>query len=272
MIHSIALAWTLALAVHSPVEVAPDVPPEVRVRLLADVTHVTPGAEFRIAVHLTIPAGWHVYGENPGDTGLATKAALVAPEGFEVGAAEYPAPTAHLAAGVTSYVYESEVALFFPVRAPEELAAGSPLAFEASASWLACRRTCLPGRGVGRLALKVGSEPPRPAHAAELRPHRARLPRPWDELKGASLRWREGNVVSIAVTGAAALEFLPAVPADWGAARIESRRVDDAPVVDVAVERLREETELAPTLAGVLRVVDGEGRERFFRVEATRDA
>src|SRR5437667_5864341 len=45
----------------------------VQARLLADVDSVQPGKPFKLAVLLTIKPLWHVYWENPGDSGMETR-------------------------------------------------------------------------------------------------------------------------------------------------------------------------------------------------------
>src|SRR5258707_1292635 len=71
----------------------------VKVELLADRAAIRPGEAFTLAVHLTVEPGWHIYWDNPGDSGLPTKIRPRGPEGFEFGAPRSPAPVREVAEG-----------------------------------------------------------------------------------------------------------------------------------------------------------------------------
>jgi len=154
--------------------------PEVPVRLLASLATVAPQSEFELGVHLDVPEGWHVYWENPGDTGMATSARLELPEGFEVTGPLFPGPMRHEdPGGLVSFVHEGDLVLFFLARSPQELPEG-PLRFSARVRWLACRETCFVGSAEPELELETAAQAvPAPAETLRLlRAQRALLPRP----------------------------------------------------------------------------------------------
>lgn len=183
---------------------APETPPEpsgedlVALSLLADRAAVVPGQPLTLAARFDIDPEWHIYWENPGESGLATEVKLEAPEGFEVGAVRYPGPIAFSSPGpVTSYGYAERVLLSAPVQVARTLAAQGSVTFTADAFWLACRDTCVRGQGKATLTLPVlapGSKPPPVEAGAEaaLREHTARLPRPWPADAGARHAWEKG--------------------------------------------------------------------------------
>ena len=92
-----------------------------------------PGDEInpeRVAVHFVLQKGWHIYWENPGDTGMSTTL-----EGVEE--TFYPTPQSiPLPNNLTSYGYEGEVVLF-----------GTKPTSTIEVRWLACTQdTCIPGK------------------------------------------------------------------------------------------------------------------------------
>ena len=64
----------------------------VKLELLSDVSAIEPGASFKVAVRAEIDEGWHIYWNNPGESGLPTLVTWTLPEGFEAGPLNYPVP------------------------------------------------------------------------------------------------------------------------------------------------------------------------------------
>ncbi len=71
----------------------------VRISAVANVSAVEPGKTVTVAVRFEIDDGWHIYWTNPGDSGVATRLKLAAPEGYHVGPVRYPDPAPHQTAG-----------------------------------------------------------------------------------------------------------------------------------------------------------------------------
>ena len=169
----------------------------VALSLIADRAAVVPGQPLTLAARFDIDPEWHIYWENPGESGLATEVTFEAPAGFEVGPVRYPGPVAFSSPGpVVSYGYAESVLLSAPVKAPA--GAQGSATFEADAFWLACRESCVRGQGKATLTLPVlapGREPPAAeaeADRAALSEHTARLPRPWPADAGARHAWEKG--------------------------------------------------------------------------------
>jgi len=206
---------------------AQDRAPEVEASLVADVASVAPGATFHLGLHLELPAGWHVYWENPGDSGAPTTFAVEAPEGFELGPVRFPGPERfELAGDITCYGYERELLLQIEVRAPDDLALGEHVRFEASAGWLICKESCFLGRRALALELPAVAGDPARAEAELFGAWAERMPRPSPfgpfaagervaraaEPK-ASAAWTgnaERAVLEIEVADADELDFFPA--------------------------------------------------------------
>jgi len=161
----------------------PDTGPEVPVALLSTRSAIAPGCDFELGVKLSIPAGFHVYWQNPGDTGVATSVHLSTPDGFDVEGPLFPGPVLHDDAGLISFVHEGELLLLFKLRAPKEFAPG-PQKFSAKVRWLVCREACFLGSAEPELELPVAAEPAL-ADDKTLKlfdAQRRLLPRPWSEL------------------------------------------------------------------------------------------
>ncbi len=188
----------------------------VRVELLCDRSAIRAEETFTLAAKLSVQKGWHVYWENPGDSGIPTRLSIKGPPGFSVGDALFPAPEREDAEGdIVTYVHKGEVLFLAEARAPKELAAGSKLPFELDAHWLVCQETCYPGAGKARLELAIaapGSAEPAPANEKLFAEARARIPKPWTELRGAAVEWSGSGAayaLRIDVPDATALELFP---------------------------------------------------------------
>lgn len=187
----------------------------VTATLVADTSRLSPGKPFALAVRFQVAPGWHIYWENPGDSGLETEIAVHAPAGFASGEVRYPGPTRFAAAGdIVSFGYAGEVMLSATVTPPAAIS--GEVALFADASWVACRDdVCLRGTATARLTLPVATvdHPAEPAHHELWARHRQRLPVPFSELAGASARIGAAGgraTLTIAVDGARKLAFFPA--------------------------------------------------------------
>jgi len=258
----------------TPQESEPEEPPPVRMDLLADVDRLTPGASFHLAARIRLPAHWHVYWENPGDSGMPTEVEFSAPPGFEIGAPVFPGPARlELAGGLVSYGYEGELVVFVPVKAPDPMVEPAHLSFGVEARWLICKEACFLGGEKAELDLPVGPGSPRPANEELLAPHRERLPRPWKELeensRDCSQAWSrlpDGSrlpALSIAVPGADGLDWFPGTDSPLELVRVEAGASADS-ILLIFYEPGSEEPHVRAR--GLLRVLHGE-TVRFYGLD-----
>ena len=135
--------------------------PHSEVSLLAETLSLRPGATVRLGLRFRLDKDWHIYWENPGDSGQAPQVQWRLPENFSAGPIEWPFPRRLEAPPLANFGYEGEV--MFPVRleVPKSAVAGGTARIEASLDWLICKVECLPASGVVRLALPVMLEAPR---------------------------------------------------------------------------------------------------------------
>ncbi|HYA97954.1 MAG TPA: protein-disulfide reductase DsbD domain-containing protein [Methylomirabilota bacterium] len=130
-----------------------------KVELLADVTAVDSGQTVRLGVHFVLEKGWHIYWENPGDSGQPPVLKWKVPEGFTAGGIQWPRPERmQTNARVVDYGYHDEVLLIVPMRAPQRIPTHpGEASFAVEAKWLICREVCLPERATLALSLPMGT-------------------------------------------------------------------------------------------------------------------
>ena len=135
--------------------------PYVRAELLAHAPQgVAPGQPLWLGLSITHQPEWHTYWKNPGDSGLPTDLAWTLPAGLDAGEIAWPLPKKIPIGTLANYGYEGTVLLPVPVTVASSFAP-SPLAKDATiklrASWLVCRKECIPEEGEFTLQLPIQS-------------------------------------------------------------------------------------------------------------------
>jgi thiol:disulfide interchange protein DsbD len=151
-------------------------PEPVQVDLLADVTTIKPGSPFTIGVHFKMKPGWHIYWQNPGDSGLPTSIEWTLPKGFTVGPVQWPIPKRFNQPGnIVGYGYTDSVLLSARVTPPRKLALNVKVPVSATVAWLSCEKVCIPGEAKLDLTLPV-SRGATPNHSQLFEGWKQRLP------------------------------------------------------------------------------------------------
>jgi thiol:disulfide interchange protein DsbD len=147
----------LLLACSLPVNAGEDeaATDQVKVRLVASVDAVRPGADIWVGVQQRIIPHWHTYWINPGDSGLATTIEWSLPAGATAGEIRWPVPNKTTVGPVTNYAYQDEVTLVSSVKAPESLVPGQAFPIHALVKWLVCDDICIPQQAELSLTLPV---------------------------------------------------------------------------------------------------------------------
>jgi thiol:disulfide interchange protein DsbD len=131
----------------------------VHASFLADVKTVKPGDVFDVGIFLQIDPDWHIYWENPGDSGSPTRATITAPPGVAVESMRYPLPEEFTQPGdIKGYGYTDEVMLIARVNVPPDWPRGKPIQLTAQVSWLNCKDVCIPGKAVLELTVETGDQ------------------------------------------------------------------------------------------------------------------
>lgn len=227
-------------------------------RLVADVSAAVPGTAFTAGVVLTMPAGWHTYWKNPGESGLPTSIAWTLPDGVVAGEISWPLPEKTIESGdVLTYGYSVQTMLMVPLTVPPDLRPGSQLRLKARVDWLECEKTCVPGDAVLELALPVTAAPAVPANQELFATYRQRVPRPWTEVSGLSMEAAEaGDTLRITLTsGMPVQDLYPELLEGFLVGRPSVARGGDSYVMTVPLT-LSDSSKAAGRFRGVL-VFDG---------------
>ena len=158
--------------------------PAATISLLIAAGGLRAGTTTDVVVAVDVPRGWHVYWENPGQSGLPTEVTLTTDPTFVVSGPEWTAPTRFVTDGLTTYGYGERAAAVHRVAVPAQAEGWTSI--EATGTWLLCKDVCV--RGEGRVVSRARVRPPGP-----VRPHAARrdLPAPFAE-SGGSASFAEG--------------------------------------------------------------------------------
>jgi thiol:disulfide interchange protein/DsbC/DsbD-like thiol-disulfide interchange protein len=195
--------------------------PHVRAELVAHAPDgVTPGAPVWVGLQITHQPEWHTYWKNAGDSGLPTEMTWTLPAGVSTGEIAWPVPRKIPVGNLANYGYENTVLLPVPLevstlyKPPVALAGGTPaMDVRLKASWLVCRKECIPEEGEFTLSLPLQGSTA--LHKAEFDAAQATQPQPLAkpgaiEVNGNSLQVKlEG--LPAAVQGKT-LAFFPETP------------------------------------------------------------
>lgn len=112
-------------------------------RLLIDPQAQKAGEPVWVGVKMTMVPGWHVYWENPGDSGMAPAVDWTLPAGAKMEGPFFQAPHRIVTESETTFGYEGETVFLYRLHLPKG-ATGS-FSLKGDASWLVCKDVCLPG-------------------------------------------------------------------------------------------------------------------------------
>jgi thiol:disulfide interchange protein DsbD len=124
----------------------------VQASLIVDVDMIKKDAPFWVGVKLDIAPGWHVYWQNPGDSGIETAIDWNLPAGLIASPIHWPSPEAQPYSGLMNYGYSNQVIL--PVSITPQQAFDTVL-LQAKISWLACKDICIPESATLRLDVPI---------------------------------------------------------------------------------------------------------------------
>ncbi|QIL71418.1 protein-disulfide reductase [Diaphorobacter sp. HDW4B] len=133
--------------------------PHVQAELIAQAPDgIGPGKPLLLGLQITHQPEWHTYWKNPGDSGLPTQFEWKLPEGMDAGEIAWPVPHKIPLGSLANYGYENTVLLPVPMTVASTFSPG-PLAkdvtFQLQATWLVCRKECIPEEGTFTLQVPV---------------------------------------------------------------------------------------------------------------------
>ena len=101
------LSFFTSLLLTQPGWAEPFQPPPVPMKVVADQLATVPGATIQVLAVLDIPNGWHIYWQNPGDSGQATQITVESNQATATSSPKWTGPeeTLVLDGGVINYAY-----------------------------------------------------------------------------------------------------------------------------------------------------------------------
>ncbi|RYZ06231.1 MAG: protein-disulfide reductase [Comamonadaceae bacterium] len=141
--------------------------PHVRAELVAQAPQgVGAGLPLWLGLRLAHQPEWHTYWKNAGDSGLPTELQWTLPAGLSAGEIAWPVPRKIPIGNLANYGYENTVLLPVPVTVEPSFRAGAgdvlagigtadTVEIRLKASWLVCRKECIPEEGSFALRLPV---------------------------------------------------------------------------------------------------------------------
>ncbi|WP_082524973.1 protein-disulfide reductase DsbD [Pseudorhodoferax sp. Leaf274] len=213
---ALALLLAASAAVAAPAALADAAvvtTPQVRAELVALAPQgVAPGQPVWVGLSITHKPEWHTYWKNPGDSGLPTELRWQLPAGVQAGDIAWPVPHKIPIGPLANYGYENTVLLPVPLTVgPGFQATGGQMQVKLSASWLVCRKECIPEEGEFTLDLPVQGATAlhQAAFDAAAAAHPQALP------AGSTAEIVDGKTLAVSVRGLPAtlqgktLEFFP---------------------------------------------------------------
>jgi thiol:disulfide interchange protein DsbD len=175
----------------------------VTARLVSSTDSFVPGLPVEIALRLEMAPEWHVYWENPGDSGESPRVEWRLPAGFEMGAWSWPAPHRIALGPLANYGYERKVLYVSELQTPAQ---GSPekLRIEAHAKWLVCKEECIPEEAKLFLDLPRSISTKPSPFVTEFEETKALWPR---SVEGWKLSFRDDGVKKIVAEVEAPVDF-----------------------------------------------------------------
>lgn len=168
---------------------------------------VAPGKPLWLGLQIEHAPDWHSYWKNPGDSGLPTELQWQLPQGLQTGDIVWPTPRKFPLGELANYGYDGTVLLPIPVTVGPDFR-GTHLDISLYATWLICRKECIPEEANLKLRLPVDGSFALHAQAFEA----ARGAAPKAVPAGQSTLSAEGDRLSVSLQG---------LPADWRGRALE---------------------------------------------------
>lgn len=154
------LAVTLLTTPVAPVEAQESEPDHyVDIRVIPQKDTISGGQTLDLAIEYIIYPEWHLYWQNPGDSGIPIKNTWNLPTGFEISEITWPLPEKILVEPLANYGYKDKVTLLQTIKAPVNLPEG-PVKFDATVNMLVCKDICIPETAQIEFELNIGAGEP----------------------------------------------------------------------------------------------------------------
>jgi DsbC/DsbD-like thiol-disulfide interchange protein len=172
-----------ALTLASPAGAQSAPPSHAKIELIADNALLS-GGTIWVGLLFRLDPGWHIYWQNPGDSGTPPRVEWRLPAGYRADAIRWPTPIRLGHGSVVDYAYEGEVLLMVPIERASNSPGEGALSIAADLKYVVCSEVCIPGKAHLTLALPWRSGARSDTAGDPLQWHaifertRAQLPRP----------------------------------------------------------------------------------------------
>jgi len=271
-VRALLLALLASLSLAGPAAAQVDSAPKVHARLIAEQSEIAPGGTATIALEEDIRPGWHTYWQNSGEAGAPTTIDWTLPQGWKVGAIEWPYPKRLPAGPLMQYGYDGKPWLLMQVTAPRDAKQGDVVTLKGHANWLVCSATlCVPEDQWVSLEIGVvqNPAPANPAAEEDFRAARALIPvaSPWPAHFA-----RKDNALDLYLAAPKLAPkdavFFPFEQGFIKGAAAQSFAATDGGIV----VRLAPDAKTPQTLGGVLVLTSSDGSVQALSVNATPGA
>ena len=175
--------------------------PHVRVELITD--RAVPGPGMRLGLKFDLDPDWHIYWQNPGDSGGPPEATWSFPPGMMASGIEWPVPERIDIGGLVNYGYHNSVVLPVAVALAADARIPQGFTVKASVRWMACANLCVAGKAELALTFPLSAEENRlvPGWKAAVDAALSRMPKPAPETWKTSARSTGDAFILEIVTG-----------------------------------------------------------------------
>src|SRR5271165_5454929 len=136
--------------------------PHLTVELLTPTPAVMTPGSLQVGLYYKLDPGWHIYWQNPGDSGLPPTIKWTLPAGFSAGALQFPVPKRLPLGPLMDFGYDNEVLFPIEMRVSSALKPDQKATLAAKVNWLVCREVCLPGKANVTLEIRGSAAAPTP--------------------------------------------------------------------------------------------------------------
>jgi thiol:disulfide interchange protein DsbD len=185
--------------------------------MIPEVSSVTPGKTFTIALKLEHPENWHSYYLNSGGGELPPKIKWTLPKDASAGSIQWPVPSVKDSLGSKSFIYAGSPVFLVDITPPASLGFGDTFTFTANATWQICDEQCIPEKAEFTIDLPVSQSPViSEEHIALFAAARQSIPKKPDskiEFHAASAR-KSQDIINLEIKGlsTAPKDFIPNQP------------------------------------------------------------
>jgi thiol:disulfide interchange protein len=132
--------------------------PHISVNLVADQQTASSGGSFQAGVYFKLEKDWHIYWQNPGDSGIPPQITWQLQPGVQASSILWPPPSRIEAGPLVNYGYRDEVLLPVPIQLDASFH-GDAVALKSQVRWLVCKDICIPGKANLELSVPVHDGP-----------------------------------------------------------------------------------------------------------------